>query len=320
MFIRKIPPLGFVICAAIVIACSSNTSSAGIPVRAASIGRYWDTQPMHETPPPANSQFYSPNPFASPICAEDPCSPTLDRDSAAIVTQMMHRRFSMGIIQVAQPGTGGGHAQSDEVAMYYDKGRAPTYAIDCTKRYTPRCYGYNGLFQNVSIPDGAYASADVDHHASVVVRPRGGPLYEDDFWEFNCYATPSADIRNKNKCTGTTYPVSGGGTVIISYGSACNANSFANRGTCRGSAVAAGVPTQPGLLDPRELTAGKIKHVLYVAVGCPNGDYVWPAGNADGYPKNCHVSGGPAEGKRVWLDLTDSQIAHLNDPRWAKVI
>jgi hypothetical protein len=77
---------------------------------------------------------------------------------------------------------------------------------------------------------------------------------------------------------------------------------------------------QPGLLDPRELTADQIKHVLYVAVGCPDGNHVWPADRSDGYPKNCSVKGGPAEGKRVWLDLTNSQIDHLSDPKWAKAI
>ena len=312
MLIRQSAPLSVVICSAIVVACSWNTNSAGLPTRSAGFDRQWDALAKRQTPPPKGWQFYSPNPFASPICASDPCSPPLDSKSASIVNQMMHGRFSMGIIQVAKPGTGGGEAQSDEVPLYYTNGNAPGYAITCTKRYTPRC---NLLFPSASIPGGAYASADVDHHASVIVRSAAQPTYEYDFWEFNCPPT-----QRRGKCIGRTTPVRGGGTVYVSYGGACDASSYANRGTCHGSAVAAGVPAQPGLLDPRELSAGRIKHVLYVAVGCPNGNHVWPAHVGDGYPKNCHVAGGPAEGKLAWLSLTDSQIDQLSDPKWAKAI
>lgn len=235
----------------------------------------------------------------------------------------MNHEFSMGEIQVAEPGTGGGSGDSDEVPLYYTNGSDPTYSIVCTERYTPPCSGKNGLFANVPIPNGAYASSDNDHHASVIVGSTK-QIYEYDFWEFNCYAKPSHSIRKRSdssgKCRGTTYPVSGGGTVYVSYGSACNASSFANGGTCWGSANAAGVPEQPGLLDPRELTEGAIEHVLYVAVGCPNGKYIWPAHVSDGYPKNCKVKGGPAEGERIWLDLTESQIDQLGDPTWATAI
>ena len=313
MFIRQIAPLGFVICSAIVVACSWNTNGAGVPMRAASLRNVLEPQVERLTPPPKNWSFYSPNPFASPICDADPCSPRLDRDSASMVDQMMRHRFSMGIIQVAEPGTGGGEAQSDEIPIYYTKGGSPHYLIDCTKRYTPRC---SRLFPEVPIPNGAYASADKDHHASVILRSQG-QTYEYDFWEFNC---PPNTGRQHGKCIGTTTPVRGGGTVLVSYGGACNANSYADAGTCTGSAIAAGVPPQAGVLDPRALSAGPIKHVLYVAIGCPNGHFVWPAHVGDGYPKNCQVPGGPPEGKRIWLDLTDSAIGRLSDPRWAKVI
>lgn len=230
---------------------------------------------------------------------------------------MMNGKFSMGEIEVAEPGTGGGRAESGEFAIYFTNGRDPAYSIICTEPYKPAC---SELFPEVPIPNGAYASSDRDHHASVIVQS-SAQTYEYDFWEFNCYAKASRSMgKSKGKCTGTTDPVSGGGTVYVAYGSNCNANSFADGGTCYGSAVAAGVPTQPGLLDARELTAAQIRHVLFVSVGCPNGKHVWPADVSDGYPTSCHVKGGPAEGERVWLDLTNSQIDQLGDPKWAKPI
>jgi hypothetical protein len=326
MISRQVASFGFLICVVVIAACSPPTNGAGALIAPATGQNARHVRMAYQTPPPAGWQFYSPNPFALPICKSDPCSPTLDANSTSMITQMMAGTFSMGELQIKQPGTTPGPGAADEVPTYYTNGSDPGYSITCTENYTPPCTGSGGLFPTVSIPNGAYASGDSDHHASVIVQSTS-QTYEYDFWEFNCYGSGAGSrsvhkrLAPSGKCTGTTYPVYGGGGLTVSYGSACNANSFANRGTCRGSAVAAGVPTQPGLLDPRELTAANIDHTLYVAVGCPNGNHTWPADNSDGYSSgNCNVAGGPGEGERIWLGLSNSKIDKLGDPAWATTI
>ena len=72
---------------------------------------------------------------------------------------------------------------------------------------------------------------------------------------------------------------------------------------------------QPGLLDPREIVAGSIKHTVYVGARCPSTKYVWPAAQSGG---SC--PSGPAEGERIWLDLSDAAINALPDHAWAKTL
>ena len=75
------------------------------------------------------------------------------------------------------------------------------------------------------------------------------------------------------------------------------------------------LPYQPGLLDPREIVAGKIRHTFFAGTHCPSPLFVWPAAQSGG-----RCSTGPAEGERIWLDLTDAQINKLPDHTWAKTL
>lgn len=251
-----------------------------------------------QSPPPAGWQFpYHPNPFVVPICASDPCKPQLDPNSAKEVSEVMNGSFSMGEIQEAEPGTKG-QGQDDTAPIYYATRKDPTYTVRCSQ--FGGCDFLNGV--SIHIPNGAHASIDGDHHATVIERWAGT---EYDFWEFNDHGTGK----------GTTIPVHGGGALSVGFGELCTTKSLQNHGRCQGSANEAALPFQPGLLDPREIVAGKIEHTLYVGTGCPSPKYVWPAAQSGG-----RCLSGPAEGERIWLDLTDAAIDALPDHKWAKTL
>jgi hypothetical protein len=270
------------------------------------------------------------NPFTVPACSSDPCSPTLDSNSSSEVSTVMNGGFSLGVLQIAQPGTNG-WGQSDEFPVYYASASDPTYTVNCD--------GVGGCGPTpvtIHIPNGAKASVDGDHHMTVIYLPTNT---EYDFWEFNDNGT-GASITKPAKCDpweSSTFsstcatipvsagvnPVSGNNTISTSGYSACTTGSFAgNVNTCAGGAVAADTSVQPGLLDPRELLAQSIKHVIFVSTPCNQGSYVFPANNTDGqlFQSACNGSVGPQEGQRMWLDLTDAQINALSAHTWVKTI
>ena len=202
---------------------------------------------------------YQPNPFVVPICAYDPCNPQLDPNSVSEVSQMMNASFSMGEIQEAQPGTNG-QGQDDTDPIYYASQSDPTYTVSCSQ--FGGCSFLSGI--PIHIPNGALASIDSDHHATVI-EPWAGTEY--DFWQFNDYGTG----------TGTTSPVYGGGALSVGFGDLCTTTSLQNQGRCQGGANGAATPMQPGMLDPREIFPGKIEHTVYVGI-------VWPSPQSIGRP------------------------------------
>ncbi len=282
---------------AILLASCSGTTTPSTPVASEPSQPRTMTNAV-QAPPSAGWQFpYQPNPFVVPICSSDPCHPQLDSNSVSQVSELMNGSFSMGELQEAQPGTNG-QGQDDTDPIYYATQSDPTYNIRCSK--------YNGCsFLSgvaIHIPNGAHASIDTDHHASVIELWTGT---EYDFWEFNDHGTGK----------GTTDAVYGGGALSVGFGELCRTNSLQNHGRCLGGANEAALPYQPGLLDPREIVAGKIAHTIYVGTRCPSPRYVWPAGQSGG-----RCPSGPAEGERIWLDLTDAQIDALPDHAWAKTL
>lgn len=280
----------------LLLAACSGSSVGNSPNALTPIAR--GISPAVQTPPPAGWQFpYVSNPFIVPICKSDPCTPQLDPNSASEVSEMMHAGFSLGEIQEAQPGTIG-QGQGDTDPVYYASQSDPSYKITCSQ------YGGCSYFSGVSvhIPNGAYASIDVDHHLTVVQQWSGN---EYDFWEFNDNGTG----------VGSTKPVYGGGSVSVAYGGICTTTSLENEGHCTGGAVESNMPLQPGMLDPREIVAGAIAHTVYAGVSCPSPKFVWPASGTNG---TC--PSGPEYGERVWLDLPDAAIDALPDHAWAKTI
>ncbi len=240
---------------------------------------------------------YNPNPFTTAICASDPCSPTLAGSSASMISEIFINGLSLGDVQEAQPGTNG-QGQDDAFPIYYASQSDPSYSVTCSK------YGgcSNFMPSAVHIPNGARASIDSDHHAVVIELWAG---LEIDFWQFN----------DSGSGSGTTTPVSGGGSLSVGFAGLCNATSLAGHGRCAGGSVAADDPIQPGMIDPREWIKGTINHTIYVAVRCPSSGFLWPAAGSDG-----QCSTGPLDGERIWLDLSDKQIHALPIHRWAKVL
>lgn len=240
---------------------------------------------------------YAPDPFTVPICAADPCYPTIDANSATMIASQMPKGFWLGEVQEAQPGTNGSGA-TDTYPVFFSSAADPTYRITCNRRWDGCPY----LPSAVHIPNGAHASIDVDHQIAVIDT---SAWVEYDFWEFN----------NHGRQTGSTVPVNGGGNLSVGSALVCNELSFVNQGVCTGGALAAEVPAQPGMIDPREWIAGEINHVIHIGAYCPSPKYVWPAANSDG-----RCASGPMDGERIWLDLNDIYIESLPVHRWVKTL
>jgi len=256
--------------------------------------------PSTQRPPAARWQFpFKPNPFTKPVCASDPCSPKLDRNSDKIVTHLQTTTcagvpcgFSLGFISVCQPGTDC-PGEDGTWPTYYPSATDPQYQITCT--YKSSC----SVPANLQIPDGAVASGSDDHHAIVIVMTSRTTGSQYNFFKF------------------PTVAVHGGGPLTVASVSSCTISSFAGTGTCTSGGNAAGLPEQGALLDPREILAGSINHVLSGPMNCPSPNHVWPAHSSDGV-----CPGGIKQGQRVWLDLTDAQIDALPAPHaaWDKTI
>jgi hypothetical protein len=295
------------VCVALLAACSASgvggssigeSSAGGPPANTQSSSANAGVKAAVQSPPYEGWQFpYQPNPFTVPICASDPCNPQRDPNSASEVSQIMNGSFSMGEIQEAQPGTNG-QGQDDTDPIYYASQSDPTYHVTCSQY--GGCQFISGA--SIHIPNGAHASIDTDHHATVIERWAGT---EYDFWQFNDHWTGK----------GTTNGVYGGGSLSVGFAQLCTTTSLQNHGGCQGSANEAAIPMQPGELDPREIVAGKIKHTFYVGTACPSPRYFWPATKSGG---SCWA--GPAEGERIWLDLSDAAIDALPDHAWAKTL
>lgn len=284
------------LCFVLLAACSASGSGSPPPFQSSSLPLA--IEHAVQSPPPEGWQFpYKPNPFVVPICTNDPCSPQLDPNSAPEVSEVMNGSFSMGEIQEAEPRTKG-EGQDDTDPIYYATQSDPTYNVSCSQ--FGGCHFLSGV--SIHIPNGAHASIDSDHHASVIELWAGT---EYDFWEFNDHGTGK----------GTTTPIHGGGALSVGFAELCTKKSLQNHGRCEGSANEAALPYQPGLLDPREIVAGKIAHTIYVGTGCPSPQYVWPAAKSGG-----RCPSGPAEGELIWLDLTDAAIDALPDHKWAKTL
>ncbi len=210
---------------------------------------------------------------------------------------MMNGTFSLAEIQEAEPGTNG-QGQSDTDPIYFATASDPTYSVTCS------LFGGCGFLSGVpiNIPNGAHASIDGDHHATVINLSAGT---EFDFWEFNDHGTGQ----------GTITPVSGGGSLSVGFADQCTTTSLENNGRCKGGAIESNVPLQTGMLDPREIVAGSIAHAVYVGLKCPSPKFVWPAAGSNG---TC--LSGPEYGERIWLDLTDAEINALPDHAWVKTL
>lgn len=243
---------------------------------------------------------YSPNPFTTPLCSFDPCTPTqpVDPNSASMIASLMTNvgSFAIGEIQQRQPGTPGTTNLSGSYPVFYASNNDPVFTISCDGT----TFDCKNSPATLHMPNGTRAGATADHHV-VIVEPG---MVEYAFDQFN----------DKGTGTGTTNPVFNGGTVSVkSGGYASGLTAYANGNDCTtcNASMAARIPAQPTLLDPAEIVNGNIPHTISVAVWCPSSTFYWPASSSDG-----PCPSGPAEGEYIWLTLSDAQINALGFCSW----
>ena len=128
-----------------------------------------------------------------------------------------------------------------------------------------------------------------DGHMAVVQPDR----WEYDFWQ----------VRDRP---------AGGGTLVVSHGG----RTMIDGDGLGSDATAAEFGLAAGLIRGDQIQAGKIDHALFVHVRCTNGRSVYPAApGTTGTICSGHRPNAPPLGARIWLDLSDAQIAALPVPR-----
>lgn len=242
--------------------------------------------------PPGNWDPYSP---ASPW-NQQLLSPRLmprAAGSADVIGYMAahwHPRFA--------PQTISNHATAEEPSqwdhpLYWARAGEPLYTIRDIG-YPCHAGASTACPRSVRIPDGAYHALGGDGHLAVV-EPDGHT--EIDFWR----------VENAN-------PLSGGGSLVVHAYGALDLN---GDGCCGGSA-AANQGLEAGQIRAREMQNGVINHALSATVPCTSGKYVFPAtGAAQACPAGVNA---PADGTRLQLDMTDSQVDAMNVSPPVKII
>jgi hypothetical protein len=141
-----------------------------------------------------------------------------------------------------------------------------------------------------------------DAHLTVVDANAG---VEYDLWQVYTSPTPATD-----------------GTLAFSFGGQTRLDgNGTNAEPPTGNATAAHFGNLAGRLRAEELAAGTINHGLFVVLDCDNGSSVFPA---RGKGTACaSTTDAPPMGSRLWLEMTDEQIAALDPvrfPAWKKAI
>jgi hypothetical protein len=175
--------------------------------------------------------------------------------------------------------------------IYFSSPTDPLFTVHCTKSWgTCEVEG-----MQVRIPDAARAAGGGDGHMAVIDQQGG---WEYDFWQ----------VQSKPQ---------GGGQLTISWGGRTavgtpDADGLGSDATAANFGLAAGVVRLP------ELQAGQINHALFMMIKCDGGGHVYPAvGNGSACGAGTVA---PKEGARVFLDMSDDQIAALGLPTWKRAI
>ena len=240
--------------------------------------------------PPSGYTFpWAPNPFTQPACANDPCatpSDFMDSNSTAMVTSLYNSYgFNLGNLYEGLP-------PDNTFPTYYTSTNAPVFNVYCDAG----CGSGSPL--SVRITNGATASSGSDHHLDVINLSTG---VETLIGQFNETGPGTG---------GTSNPVYNGGTIYAGYAGVCTLTAFASFGNaCQNGGTGSKLPSQPLVVDPREVNAGAVNHTIFIATGCSSTSYVFPAGASDGL---CGANG-PKYGERLWLDLTQAQINALGN-------
>jgi hypothetical protein len=218
-----------------------------------------------------------------------PAEPRLLANSSAIVRRMLGwNQLTPLWVGTADTPDDYGHP------TYYARAADPVYTLRCSGRYCPM--PIEG--QRIHIPAGARAAGGGDGHMAIV---------QPDGVQYELYEV-AAPVPAGG---GTVYANGGGRTTIDGPGAG-----VANGATSAKFAVPAGV------IRAQEMEAGEIRHALFIAVKCVNGNYVYPAAGA---ARPCSAIGepntdAPPNGARLQLALSDEEIDALGVPAWKRTI
>jgi hypothetical protein len=221
---------------------------------------------------------------ASPFNRVVPSNPKLLPNSAGIVGRLD------GWGPVQQLAVGHADTSHDYFHPVYAARRTdPVYTVHCL-RWTSSCE-VEGM--KLRIPPEARPAAGADGHMAVVQPDR----WEYDFWQ----------VRDRP---------AGGGTLTVSHGG----RTMIDGDGLGSDATAANFGLAAGLIRGDQLERGKIDHALFVHVRCTNGRSVYPAAPGTTGSVCSDTTNAPPLGARIWLDMSDAQVAALAVPAWKKTV
>jgi hypothetical protein len=183
--------------------------------------------------------------------------------------------------------------------LYVAQSSDPLYTIVFSENWGTAHMGPDGM--KVRIPDGAIAATGSDHHFGVLDLAKG---YETDFWDVQKIDTVARRIT-----------ASWGGRLPLG-GTGCGTLGPTGKMATTSGATAAGFALSAGVIRPSELIAAKINHALFLVVRGVKGFKPPAVGNA-------HQGSGnylPANGQRLGLDMSLSDIAALPQPPAVKAV
>lgn len=254
------------------------------------------------------AQTPTPPGFNGPFYQRIPAQPRIDPNSQAIIRYFVQHiyRNQIGGIRVASDVTNTKSDHSENynfdyaVPFYYNRLSDPLYTIVCDQAGCP-IKGKQIRIPNHARPEFSPGEReDSDHHMAILDTAQG---VEYDLWRAGIPNGKSGEFRIGNGGVG---PMKGNGL-----------------GTFGG--IQAQYALTLGVIRARDLAAGVIPHALQAAIPCsddhadfPHG--VYPAAAATDLV--CPKDGGahPYFGMRIQLAMTDSEIASLRAPAYAKAV
>ena len=220
------------------------------------------------------------SPFNQPL----PSNPKLLPGSAGIVDRLD------GWGPVQQLMAGQADTDGDYFHPVYAARRSdPVYTVHCL-RWTSSCEVEG---HRVRIPAAARPAGGGDGHMAVIQPDK----WEYDFWQ----------VRDRP---------AGGGTLLVSHGG----RTMIDGDGLGSDATAAEFGLAAGLIRGDQIQAGKIDHALFIHVRCTNGRSVYPAAPGTTGTICSDTTNAPPLGARIWLALSDAEIAALPVPAWKKTV
>jgi len=227
----------------------------------------------------------------------------IDPNSEAEVAQILAYGGLAPLNIAADPG-----ATDYTYPYYFASASDPAYQIRCTAAYggTAHPHACSVASRPIHIPVGALPENSggtreaSDHHLAIVDEAAG---MEYDFW-------------------GAEVPSGKGGPLTISWG---GEGPLEGNGITGFGATHADISLRIGVVRPADLLAGEIPHALQFATYCAgtqavrSGVFPFAAIISD-FPCPNDTAGAPLYGTRLWLDLSDTEIAALHVPRYLRVM